>query len=184
MGRSRFTALVLGCIAVAVAACDDDDGRRQAEALATVTRTTSGVSTATAGPATGIGATTPTPPAPLQTTASAILGAAASPTEASTTPPAAASRITITFARLDCEAYDVLVRSAPNALYKVHWTTTSPADPATANSVSDHEVSQSPGEHTFNHQAQNWAHEGSNRLSVTAWDIDGVSFNETREIDC
>jgi hypothetical protein len=105
-------------------------------------------------------------------------------TAAPSTPPAAESRITIELTRFDCSAYRFEVRSEPEALYKVHWTATSPAEPETATSVSDAEVSQSPGEHTFSHEESDWAQPGSNRLKITGWDTDGSSFEEARDIEC
>jgi hypothetical protein len=104
-----------------------------------------------------------------------------------TSPPLPASpAMTITLERFDCDGYRFAVASQPAALEKVHWTATSPADPgpSSSRSVADAEVSQSPGTHAFTHEQPDWTQPGSNRLRITAWDVDGSERELTRDIDC
>jgi hypothetical protein len=126
-------------------------------------------------------ARTPAAPSPIVPPASET----AAPTTGAVS-TASAPDVTVTFVRFDCDAYEFQVLSTREALYKVHWTSRSPVDPdpVDARVVSDAEVSQSPGEHTFQHSEQDWSERGSNELRVTAWDVAGASVDEARVIDC
>lgn len=179
--RSITLASFMLCVSGLLAACEGD-GPGPQEAATPVTRANPGASAKTAPSVTPI-ASAPNPAASATAAAPDEVVPLASATE-SPAPTTEPSRITITLGRFDCSAYQFEVRSQPEALYKVHWTATSPADPELANSVTDSEVSQSPGEHTFDHGADDWAQPGSNRLRITAWDTTGASFEETRDIDC
>jgi hypothetical protein len=179
-------AVALMALSACVAACDDDSGE-PASAV-------QGASEAkTARPASTASAATPAAddvtPADAadtfdDTPATAV---AASPAAAATpTLESAPSSITITFVEFDCDGYRFAVESQPEALLRVHWTAIAPDDPApgSSRSVSDNEVSQSPGEHTFEESKQDWAKPGSNRLTIRGENVAGGTHEESRAIDC
>jgi hypothetical protein len=182
--RVRLAAIGACCAAALCFACDGGDRSTTPHDGETAAQQQSPGSTTAITPIDGVNEVTiePTSTATAFTRPrDAVASPTLKPAAASTVP---LSTITITFGRFECDGYQFQVRSDPAALYKVHWSATAPADPETATSVSDAEVSQSRGEHRFEHQEPDWAHRGSNRLSITAWDVDGASFTEMREIDC
>ncbi len=197
----RPTVLLPSLILIALAAgCSDSDPARETQPspAATASAARSQIP-ATDSPA--VAAATPGVPSAAGAVASPVTEAAASPA-ASGQPPTApaadpptpaptpepdptpgATGIDITFTRLDCEGYRFEVASRPAALYRVHWTATWPGD-GSPQSVSDAEVSQSPGQHAFSHEEDDWTEPGSNRLLIRAEDRDGVTAEVVELVDC
>jgi hypothetical protein len=193
--RPILLLFVLVVIGAAAAACSDDDDGSPPDPTSESTRAAA-VSPAAAGrPSTVLpDSEAPAVPADAAPTAEPYTrgGIRSAPTSAAPTsapappPTASAGAATITLTRFDCEAYAFTVESQPAALYKVHWTSMSPVnpDPVDSRVVSDAEVSQSPGEHVFEHAEDDWAEPGSNQLHIRAEDVDGATFEETRTITC
>jgi hypothetical protein len=128
-------------------------------------------------------------PAPTDTAAAAQ----PSPTDDQPDPPPAnddsgdvPTSITISWTTFTCDAYAFEVESRPGALERVHWTSRAPAEPDNSGSVavSDAEVSQSPGVHSFTYDEQEWTQPGSNRLEIRGESADGVVASESRDIQC
>jgi hypothetical protein len=124
--------------------------------------------------------------APSETPAATVTvpDAPSTPTQAPAN--AAADGITIELTEFSCDRYEFEVTSQPAALSKVHWTSMSPAaaGPSDSRSVSDAEVSQSPGEHTFRHAQDGWTETGTNELRIAAEDINGLTSEDARTITC
>jgi hypothetical protein len=185
MGSKAFvSAFLLALLSVLVAACDEGDAEQDAGVLGA-----SGARTAEPtidvpippGAATAI-AEVPTTVARAVEQATSVAPAAT----ATSAPAGTPSGITITFVEFDCDGYRFTVESQPEALLRVHWTAVAPDDPgpSSSRSVSDNEVSQSPGEHTFEQTKDGWAKPGSNRLTIRGENVAGRTHEESRALDC
>jgi hypothetical protein len=192
--KAFVTTSLLALLSVLAAACDEGDADRDADVLgASAERTAAtrpAIPTITvptiyvelpSGAATAI-AEVPTTVARAIEQATSVAPAAT----ATSAPAGTPSGITITFVEFDCDGYRFAVKSQPEALLRVHWTAVAPdePDPVSSRSVSDNEVSQSPGEHTFEQSKDGWAKPGSNRLTIRGENVSGGTHEESRAISC